>query len=141
MYTPQQKTKAIAFANGCDDYLLKLINYQALNFATGVELSKDPETMDKMLNLYRSKDLCNSFLIDHHARTAGHFLEELDSTQIDRFFQKYDPIDLAEFFQQESAIEDFILENEFGQTDAFKNDPQFQKIYEIFIKLAKTGKP
>jgi hypothetical protein len=141
MYTAQQEQNAIAFSHGCEDYLLKLINYQALNFATGVDLSKNPEIMDKLLNLYRSKDMCVSFLIDHTARSAGHFLEELDATQIDRFFKNYDPIDLAEFFQQEAAINNFILENEFGKADSFKNDKEFQKCYEIFIKLAKTGKP
>lgn len=141
MYTPQQESTAISFAHGCEDYLLKLINYQALNFATGSDLSKNPEIMDKMLNLYRSKDMCVSFLIDHTARSAGHFLEELNNTQIERFFKNYDPIDLAEFFQQETIINDFILENEFGKKDTFKNDKEFQKIYEIFIKLAKTGNP
>lgn len=141
MYTPQQESTAISFAHGCEDYLLKLINYQALNFATGSDLSKNPEIMDKMLNLYRSKDMCVSFLIDHNAVSAGHFLEELNNPQIERFFKNYDPIDLAEFFQQEIIINDFILENEFGKKDTFKNDKEFQKIYEIFIKLAKTGNP
>ena len=141
MYTPQQETTAISFAHGCEDYLLKLISYQALNFKTGTALSKNPEIMDKMLNLYRSKDMCISFLIDHKVRSAGHFLEELNQTQIDRFFENYDPIDLADFFQQEVAITDFVLENEFGKKDTFKNDKEFQKLYEIFIKLAKTGKP
>lgn len=133
MFTPQQRNYVKIFMNGCNDYVYKLISYQASNYATGLQLSQDPELMDQFMNLYRTRDMCYDFLIGNPNQDVGHKLVDLTQNQIDNFLKFCDPISIVEFFQQDYLVADFILENELSKTNIFKNDQKYQTDYQNFI--------
>lgn len=132
MYTPEQEKKALKLMAKIEDDIQEIIYYLTAPYQSINDLTNDPEALENILNLNRTKDMCFIYLITNHQGHVGYTLENEPSDVIDYVLTK-NTQDFIELFNQDNIIKNYIFENEYNINNQFKNDAMYQTIYKEFI--------
>lgn len=133
MYTPQQEQKAIKLMADIENDIQTIIYYLTVPYKSINDFIDDPETLENVLNLKRTIDMCFIYLVTNSQGNIGYSLENEDSDTIDHVLEK-DTSEFIEFFSQDNIIKNYIFENEYKIKDQFKNDNKYQTLYKEFIE-------
>ena len=132
-YTSQQQKNATVWLAGVEDWVNQLIYYNVNNYPDALSLAKDPELMDYVVNLYRTRDWICGFLLPDQGVASPVQLNNESSDLIDQFFEDHDPQDLFNFFNQSDYLNHYILTTEYAQSDQYFTTDPFQPAYQDFL--------
>lgn len=132
-YTSQQQKNAAIWLAGVEDWVNQLIYYNVNNYPDALSLAKDPELMDYVVNLYRTRDWICGFLLPDQGVASPVRLTDEAPDLIDQFFEEHDPQDLFNFFNQSDYLNHYILTTEYAQSDQYFTTDPFQPAYQDFL--------